>query len=221
MSFTYAELVRGACGDRGTVTRDVASGDDTSTEFFLAAPPLIGDSQAVTVNGALRTEVAAAPGATEYTLDDETGQIVFGSAPPQGTDNVVVIYKAVRLPDAAVTEACRQFGLDATAISGTGPESAVYNTAAFLCEWMAAETASDYDFDADGQSYKRGTVSARWEAMAERNRVFARRAGGLTSIPVTRLDGYARRGEYTTRDLGTTTAANPRRQFYGEQDQLP
>jgi hypothetical protein len=221
MSYTYAQLVRAACGDPGIVTRDVASGDATSTEFYLAAVPIMANSQSVTVGGVARTEVAATPGATEYTLDDETGRIVFGAAPGSGTDNIVVIYRAVRLTDAAVAEACRQFGLDSTVTAGTGPEAAVYNSAAFLCEWMAAFSADDFDFDADGQSYKKGSTSARWQALAERNQKQARRAGGLVSIPVTRLDGYTRRGEYTTRDIGATSAQNPRRQFYGEQDDLP
>lgn len=220
MSFTYGQLVRAACGDQGTVTRDVATGDGASVEFYLAAIPLIGDSQSVQVGGAAYSEVPTAPGATEYTLDDETGRLVFGSAPPAVVDNVVVTYKAVQMTDAAVTEACRQFGLVAADPAGTGPESAVYNTAAFLCEWMEAEYASDFDFTADGQSYLRGSVSGRWHALADRNRTLARRAGGLTSIPLTRLDGYSRKGEYTTRDIGNTTAQNPRRQFYGEQDVL-
>jgi|GEM_PF-2480871 len=221
MAFTNAELVRAAAGDPGRWVRDVASGDAASTEFYVSATPLIGNSQTITVGGAARTEVAAAPGATEYTINDESGRIIFGTAPATGTDNIIVVYKSVRLTDAEVTEAIRQFGLVAADTAEVGPTTAVYSIAAWLCDWMAAATAGDYDFETDGQSYKRGTVSASWAARAEVNRGLARRSGGLISVPVTRMDGYARRGEYTTQDIGDVSARNPRRRFYGEQDVLP
>jgi len=198
----------------------VASGDAATTEFYASVTPLIGNSQTITVGGAARTEVAAAPGATEYTINDESGRIIFGGAPASGTDNIVVAYKGARITDAEVTEAIRQFGLVATDTADVGPQAAVYGIAAWLCDWMASATAGDYDFETDGQSYKRGTVSAAWAARADVNRGLSRRAGGLVSVPVTRMDGYARRGEFSTRDIGTSSS-NPRRTYYGEQDVLP
>lgn len=221
MAFTNAELVRREAGDPGTFYRDLLSGDGSTTSWYLTARPVAADSQVVTVGGSARTEVASTPGATEYTLDDDTGFIAFGAAPVAGVDNVSVAYTVYRIAQDAIDEACRLHGLTASATADVGPATAVLNAAAMVCEWMASETAGDFDYDADGQSYKRGSTSARWQARAESLRDRLRRAGGLVSVPVTRLDGYSRKGEYSTRDIGTTSAANPRRQFYGEQDAIP
>lgn len=221
MTFTNAELVRHEAGDPGTFYRDLLSGDGSTLSWYLTARPVAADSQVVLVGGAVRTEVASAPGATEYTLDDDTGLIAFGAAPAAGVDNVSVAYTVYRVPQAAIDEACRLHGLTAGDVADVGPATAALNAAAMVCEWMASETAGDFDYDADGQSYKRGTTSARWAARAAALRDRLRRAGGLVSVPVTRLDGYARRGEYSTRDLGSMAEANPRRQFYGEPDRLP
>jgi len=214
MSLTNAQLVRLEAGDSGTPVRDVASGDALGTVFYMSVAPLIGDSQLVTVAGATLTET------THYTLDDETGKLTFLVAPALGTENIVVTYKGVSVPDGAIAEACRQFGLVASADAPIGAPAAILEAAAMVCDWRASETAQDFDFDTDGQSFKKGSVAAHWADRATALRVRLNKSYGIVSVPISRVDGYNRRGEYTTRDIGGT-AQNPRRYFYGEQDQMP
>ncbi len=47
----------------------------------------------------------------------------------------------------------------------------------------------------------------------------ARRSGGLTSVPIIRIDGY-NMDEVTGRDV-LTTQQNVRRRYYGEPDRYP
>jgi hypothetical protein len=220
MTFTNAELVRQLAGDSGTPTRDAISADGSTLTYYLFAPPIIGNSQVVYVNDSPLTEVPSAPAGGQYAIDDETGRVSFGTAPTVGTDNVVVTYKAARLVDAAVTEACRQYGLTSTATADTGRSPDALLAAALCCDWLAAMTAADFDFETDGQSFKRGSISKSYADRAVALRAEARTQSGITSVPVTRIDGYSSKGEYTSRDY-STTAANPRRQFYGEEDEIP
>lgn len=208
---TNAQLVRLEAGDRGTPIRDVSDGDGASTEFFLSAPPILGGSAVVQVGGVTK----ATP--DDYSLNEDTGHLTFVLPPTSGDENIVVTYWAVSLADSDIAEACRQYGLDGTATATTGASAAVLQAAAMACDWRASDAAQDFDFDADGQSYKRGTVARAWADRAAALRARVQSTFGLTSLPVTRLDGYAVRGEYSTRDLGTSTQ-NPRRTFYGTPD---
>jgi len=219
MSLTNAQLVRLEAGDAGVPVRDVASGDNSSTEFYLSAPPLVGDSQVVRIGSSSKTEGA------DYSIDDETGRVVFTSPPaaptPPAVGNIVVTYKAVGVTDAAIAEACRQFGLLSTATADTGPPSAILEAAAMVCDWRASDAATDFDFDTDGQSFKQGAVAGHWADRAAALRVRLRQRFGIISLPTTRIDGYNRRsGEVSTRDIGPSTQ-NPRRYFYGAQDRMP
>jgi len=214
MSLTNAQLVRLEAGDAGTPVRDVASGDALGTVYYLSVAPLIADSQLVTLNGSAVTET------TNYTLDDETGKLTFLIAPGAGTENIIVTYKGAAIPDGAIAEACRQFGLVASADAAIGAPTAILEAAAMVCDWRASETAQDFDFDTDGQSFKKGSVAAHWADRAAALRVRLNKSYGIVSVPLARVDGYNRRGEYTTRDIGGT-AQNPRRYFYGEQDRMP
>lgn len=209
---TNAQLVRLEAGDRGTPVRDVTDGDGASVEFYLSAPPLVGNSQVVKVGTGVKTEGA------DYTVVDDTGQLVFTVPPTTGLGNVVVTYQAVRLPDSAIDEACRQYGLVASATVEPGPPAAVLQAAAMVCDWLAADAAQDFDFDTDGQSYRRGSTAGAFANQAALLRARVQQAFGIVSLPMTRLDGYARRGQYSTRDLGATSAQNPRRTFYGSPD---
>ena len=66
------------------------------------------------------------------------------------------------LPDADIDEACRQYGLVSSATAETGIPAAILSAAAMVCEWRASDAAQDFDFDTDGQSYKRGSVAQMW-----------------------------------------------------------
>jgi len=219
MSLTNAQLVRLEAGDAGVPVRDVVSGDGLSTEFYLSAPPLIADSQLVRVGASVKTE------GVDYTIDDETGQVLFTVAPvaptPPAVGNVVVTYKAAAVTDAAIAEACRQFGLSPSANAATNSPPAVLEAAAMVCDWRASDAASDFDFATDGQDFKQGATAGHWADRAAALRDRLMKQFGLVSVPTTRIDGYNRRsGEVSTRDIGATTQ-NPRRYFYGAGDRLP
>jgi hypothetical protein len=215
MAYTNAQLVRREAGDRGVYARDTDSGDGSATEFWLSAPPIVANSQTVKVGGTTYTEVASAPGASQYTLDDDSGRLIFGVAPGSGTDNVEATYRTAELADADVTEALRQFGLTDTAEADTGPVTALLEAAAMLCDWQAAAHAGDVDTKTDGQEFKRSHVSERWIAQAAAIRTRLQRERGLVSAAITRVDGYSQ--DVSSRDVGTT-ATNPRRNFYGQPD---
>lgn len=214
MAFTNAELVRQEAGDAGFPVRDAASGDGIQTTFFLTAYPIIGNSQAVTVGGVAQTETV------NYTLNDVTGELVFSVAPGVGTDNIVIAYLGARIGDAAIVEACRQWSLLSSATADIGPSAAVLNAAAMVCEWKASEYANDFDFDTDGQSFKAGALAKQWADRAAALRKRASQRASLTSIQITKIDGYSRLGEPTSRDYSGGDQ-NPRRQYYGEEDRIP
>ena len=217
MAFTNAELVRQEAGDSGVHIRDVASGDAAATTFYLSSYPILGSSESVRVGGVALVEGA---GAGKYVLDDLTGEITFGSVPGVGTDNIVIIYKGVQIKDAAIEEACRQHGLVAATAANVGPDANVLSAAAMVCNWKASEAANEFDFDTDGQSFKRGSVAEMWAKRAEALRLRANTGRGIVSIQSVKIDGYTRLGEYASRDI-TGTDENPRRAFYGERDEVP
>jgi hypothetical protein len=212
MAFTNAELVRQEAGDSGFPIRDAASGDGIQTTFFLSSYPIISNSQSVTIGGVAQSETV------NYTINDETGELVFTSAPALGTDNIVITYFGVQIRDAAIVEACRQFGLVSSATADAGPSAAVINAAAMVCNWKASEYANEFDFDTDGQSFKRGALAKQWSDRAEALRARAAKRTGLVSVPVTKIDGYS--SEYTARDTSGSDT-NVRRQYYGEEDRIP
>lgn len=215
MPYTNAQLVRREAGDRGLYARDTDSGDGSAKEFWLSTPPVLADSQTVKVGGTTYTEVASAPGANQYTLDDESGRLVFGVAPASSTDNIEVVYRMGEIPDGDVTEALRMFGLSGTATADTGPTSTLLEAAAMLCDWQAAAHAGDVDTKTDGTEFKRSHVAASWAARATAIRVRLQRTVGIVSAPITRVDGYS--DDVSSRDIGSTQT-NPRRDFYGQPD---
>lgn len=67
-------------------------------------------------------------------------------------------------------------------------EDGVTLAAAAACDSLATRFARDYDFTADGASFKRSAVSAMY---ARRARVLRRQGQGTTSSPIIRQDGYS------------------------------
>lgn len=220
MALTNAQLLREFAGDPGQLVRQYLSGDGSATTFYLKSPPLLGDLTAITVGGSLRTEVALAPGATEYTLDDASGRLTFGAAPATGTDNIVASYYSVEMPDATVAEALRMQGLSATATADTGPAATLLTAAALACDIMAARTvARPASISVDGQTISRRSASD-WHALSQQLRTeTSSTSHGLSSLPLVRIDGY-NTNDTSTRDI-SSTGANPRRNYYGDPDRLP
>lgn len=220
MALTNAQLLREFAGDPGLLVRELLSGDASALTFYLKSPPLLGDATVVTVGGAARTEVAAAPGATEYTLNDATGQLTFGAAPASGTDNVVASYYSVEMPDATVTEALRLVGLVAATAADTGPTTGLLQAAAIACDFMAARTvARPSSISVDGQTISRRSATD-WHALAEELRTSTLSTSrALRSMAIIRVDGF-NRDDSSTQDIAAVND-RPRQNYYGEPDRLP
>lgn len=220
MSHTNLQLLRLLIGDSGIAARDSTSGDGAATVFYLASPPIVGDSQVITVAATTYTEVAATPGANQYTLDDKTGKVTFGVAPGIGTDNIVASYLAAEATDADLTAALEAYSLTASAIADTGPSDALLDAASLAATFMAARAASaPASISVDGQTITRRTP-AEWSALAQQLQTGGGTGvGTLNSTPLVRIDGY-NDTDATTRDIAATTV-NPRRRYYGEEDRIP
>lgn len=202
MAYTNAQLVRLLVGDTGLAARDVTDGDGASVEFYLSTPPILADSQAVTIGTNPKTE------GVDYTLDDVSGRMVFSAPVPQGEDNLVVVYRAVQISDSDVAEACRQEGLDPASTADTGEPLAAYKAAIMLALGMASLLATTDP-----------AASAAWASRADALRARAStRAGSLVAGPTKREDGYSQ--DRTATDV-LVTGANPRRRYYGEEDRIP
>ena len=59
-------------------------------------------------------------------------------------------------------------------------EGRVYWAAAEICQEKAAATAALYDFSADGGSYQRSQVSAKWQKLADYYKSLGGKASGGT-----------------------------------------
>lgn len=220
MALTNAQLLRELAGDPGQFVREYLSGNGSSTLFYLKGRPLLGANITITVGGAARTEVASSPGATEYTVDDDTGLVTFGAAPANATDNIVASYYIVEMPDATVAEAIRLVGLTSTDTADTGPSASLLGAAALACDIMAARTvAKPSSVSVDGQTISRRSADD-WHKLAKELRTATSSASRtISTIPLIRIDAY-NTNDTTTRDVGATQTS-PRRNYYGEEDRLP
>ncbi len=213
MAYTNAQLTRMLVGDVGLFSRDVTSGDGTTAEFYLAVPPILPASNQVYVGGSLKVEGA------DYSLDDDTGRLLFASPPAVGTGNIIAMYRAVQIPDGDVTEALRQQGLTASATADAGEPPAVLRAAVMLAEAMAARYASVGNVTlGGGGSLGQGGVADAWARRAEALRAKAATRTGLVAAPTTRVDGYSQ--DIKSTDVALT-GENPRRRYYGQEDRLP
>ena len=80
-------------------------------------------------------------------------------------------------------------------------ETDVYPTAARACEILAARFARDFDFTADGASFRKSSVSAMYQKLGKRLRA---RGRGTTVVMPQRVDGYS---QTTPSDDVTSTQA--------------
>jgi hypothetical protein len=79
--------------DFPTTTSEKFSGDGVAVIFRTNKTPIVESSYTVVVDGVTKTET------TDYTVDLETGDFTFTSAPSSDTDNVVITYNYARLSD--------------------------------------------------------------------------------------------------------------------------
>lgn len=72
----------------------VGVGDGTRTKWVLEMYPIKADSEVITVAGVAQTST------TDYTINDDTGLITFGSAPSDESEILTTTYSYYALSDA-------------------------------------------------------------------------------------------------------------------------
>ncbi len=210
--YSNLQLLRRMVGDPGDAAHDYFSGNGSSTIFYLTQTPLTANGQGVFVGGVLKAEL------TDYTLDDASGRLVFGSAPASGTDNILVDYTSVRATDTDLDEALRLYGLAPGATADTGPATAMVRAAIEVCDWTARRYSDAADIETDGQSIKRSQIAAAFAARAKELRAaLAAERVGISPIKILRQDGY-NAAQQVTSDEVSTTGANPRMKYFGTPD---
>lgn len=94
---TYAELIadiRRENRDLKRRERDLFDGDGVSVVFMASKDNIYPSSYTVKISSVVKTE------GVDYTLDQDTGELVFTTAPASGNDNVSLEYQYVRASDA-------------------------------------------------------------------------------------------------------------------------
>lgn len=84
----------------------------------------------------------------------------------------------------------------------------LYHAAADAMDSEAAKWSVAYDFETDGQVFNRSKVAEACRAMAKQ---FRARAVGVTTVDVTKVDGYS--DDIANQDVAAGTV-NPRQNFY-------
>ncbi|MCK9628452.1 MAG: hypothetical protein M0R37_07660 [Bacteroidales bacterium] len=95
--------------------------------------------------------------------------------------------------------------------------NSILKTAAAVCDMLAVKFARYYDFDTDGQSFKRSQMSKQYAELAK---TLKNRATGLVALDTTRVDGYS--SDVATSDVGASDE-NPRQKYvtFGHLDDAP
>jgi len=81
--------------------------------------------------------------------------------------------------------------------------------AADACDALASRFARAYDFETDGQSFKRGSMSGMWASRADALR---RRSTGVSTVDITKIDGYS--SDVANQAVTGGGTANARSYFY-------
>ncbi len=94
----------------------------------------------------------------------------------------------------------------------------VLKTAAAVCDALATKFARFYDFETDGQAFKRSQMV---EAFTERAKQLRIRAQSITALDTTRVDGYSE--DVQSSDVSASDAENPRQKYvtFGHLDNAP
>lgn len=211
MALSFRSAIRLEAGDSGTFARETFSGTGTKTVYWLTGSP---------INTASLVAYVADVAVTATASSD--GRVVFSSAPANGTDNVEIVYDAVILSDTKVDEILRLHGFTVPTNDVDAPPTVeFYRAAAHLCDAIASHFASAPDTSIDGTDIKRSQMAVAYAKRAAdiRQRI-AREFSGITALKIKRMDGYTALDEVTSDETGGSDT-NPRRKYYGDEDELP
>jgi hypothetical protein len=208
---SYRSAIRLEAGDSGVFTRETFSGTGTKTAFWVTGSPI--DTASV---------VAYVADSTVTATPSTDGRVVFATAPASGTDNIEIAYQAVILNDTKVDEILRQHGFVNPANDSDAPPTVeFYRAAAHLCDAIASHFAGAADTNIDGTDIKRSQMAVAYaKRAADIRQKIAREFSSISSMKIKRLDGYAALDEVTSDEYGGNDT-NPRRKYYGDEDDIP
>lgn len=211
MPLSYRSAIRLEAGDSGVFTRDTFSGTGSKTAFWVTGSPIDTASVVAYVSDAVVTATASTD-----------GRVVFAAAPASGTDNVDIAYQAVILNDTKVDEILRQHGFTSPTAEADSPLTVeFYRAAAHLCDALASHFAGAADTNIDGTDIKRSQMAVAFaKRAADIRQKIAREFASISSMKIKRLDGYAALDEVTSDEYGGSDT-NPRRKYYGDEDDIP
>jgi hypothetical protein len=211
MPLSYRSAIRLEAGDSGVFTRETFSGTGAKTAFWVTGSPI--DTLSV---------VAYVADATVSATPSTDGRVVFASAPASGTDNIEITYQAVILNDTKVDEILRQHGFVNPTNDADAPATVeFYRAAAHLCDAIASHFAGAADTNIDGTDIKRSQMAVAYaKRAADIRQKIAREFASISSMKIKRLDGYAALDEVTSDEYGGNDT-NPRRKYYGDEDDIP
>jgi len=89
----FINKIRVELKDFPRLRREKFDGDGDTTIFQVSDVPIKDGSYTVEVGGVAQVEE------TDFTVDKDTGEFTFTSAPDSGSDNVDIIYKSVKIRD--------------------------------------------------------------------------------------------------------------------------
>lgn len=162
-------------------------GDGTTTTFRLRNSPVLEDQITVKVTGTATTA---------YTLDNDTGVIIFTTAPPNASDNVKINYQYAKLSDTEWLEIINSVVQELrTKIWTDNTDSSSFTTVA---------QQSEYDMDdIDSQCFKilglwyRSSSSIDWTSIsADTNVRYFREQNKIVLRPYLQVTGYAMKVRY-------------------------
>lgn len=100
----------------------------------------------------------------------------------------------------------------------------ITNAALRACYAAMARFARAYDFETDGQKFARSQMYQAFSDLAEKleaqGATLSSATSTITTIDITRVDGWS--DDITNQEVATSSSdANPRRRFYGQEDSIP
>ena len=123
-----------------------------------------------------------------------------------GTPNTVL--EKVRLEIGDTDSTAALFTDEELNVWITNRSDNVLLAAADACDAAARKLARAYDFQTDGQAFKRSQLS---KAFADQAKDLRARAGGVTTVDVTKIDGYS--DDVANQDVTGSGTANPRHYY--------
>lgn len=140
---TNLELCRNAIGDSKQYFEDTFVGDGSDTRYKLSHGRVSADSETVYVDG---TETS------DYTLTDDTGVLVFDTAPADGK-KVLVAYQFSAFTDTELNDLISSYGVKMASVKAI--------------EFLMADSARRFDYSVGKEDMKPSQIFKHLEQLRE------------------------------------------------------